>query len=94
MGYASIKGRKFGFHVVIVCWSRGIVGSKNIYDAGVLATVARHGTTIKWSSPQAYDGWGGIGSGWDGGQVDGCKKNDRKQDGASEIGEVCTRHAH
>jgi hypothetical protein len=35
------------------------IGSKDVYDAGVLATVARHGTTIKWSSPQANDGWGG-----------------------------------
>jgi hypothetical protein len=88
------KAENLGSMSALSAGSREIVGSNNIYDAGVLATVARHGTTIKWSSPQAHDGWGGIGSGWDGGQVDGCKKNDRIQDGASEIGEVCTRRAH
>jgi hypothetical protein len=36
--------------------------SKDMYDADVLATIARHGTTMKWSSPQANDRWGGIGS--------------------------------
>jgi hypothetical protein len=36
---------------------------RRTYDAVVLATIARHGTTIKWSSPQANDRWGGLGSG-------------------------------
>ena len=37
---------------------------RRTYDADVLATIARHGTTIKWSSPQANDRWGRLGLGW------------------------------
>jgi hypothetical protein len=43
---------------------RGKVRSKDICDAGVLATIARYETTIKWLWPQANAGWGEIGSGW------------------------------
>jgi hypothetical protein len=59
--------------------------SRGQNDAGVSATVTRHGTTVKWSSPQASDGWVRIGLGLRWGQYDGkFKKKDGGQDSAAE----------
>jgi len=56
--------------------------------------VTRHGTTIKWSSPQAKDVWGWIELGLRWGQYDGKFKKMREYKIAPQkTGEVCT-HTH
>lgn len=63
------------------------------YDAGVSATVTRHGTTLKWSSPQASDGWGcsGVGLRWGAERQVSKKKKDGKKAPQKQARHALTR---